>query len=192
MRRIDPGRDSIKEIVISKMRSVLAFVMLLAWIACSGSRSFYRVPIASQDSTQLKVGIWLDKSSYDRGEILTAYIFLKNESKNVIFLNARFAGDFFDREGGEVSFEIDPDPRTYFRTVDYVDLTTKSVQILYPGEKVTCLNGFVLTHESVRGPFRFPPGKYKLRAVYTNTYQSKAYGLWTGKIKSEPFEFEVH
>jgi hypothetical protein len=173
------------------MRNVFVLSIVLACIGCSGSRSFYRVPVSPLDSTQVKLGIWLDKSIYDRNEIVTAYVFLKNESKNVIFLNARFAGDFFDHDGEDVLFEIDPDPRYFFQSRNYPNLSTNHIQILYPGEKITCVSGFPLANDPEKKPFKFPPGKYKLRAVYKNSYQSKAYGLWTGKIKSEPFMFEV-
>ncbi len=173
------------------MKKLLIILTIIAAAGCSGSGSFYRVTVSLQDSTRLKAGIWLDKSGYERTESIVAYVFLKNESKDVFFINARFAGNFLDHEGEEVTFEMDPDPRYFFRRADYPDLSTKHVQILYPGEKATCVSGFILANDGSKDPFKFPPGKYKLRAVYKNSYQSKAYGLWTGKIRSEPVEFEV-
>jgi hypothetical protein len=172
------------------MKNVFVILIISGLSGCGGN--FYRVRVTPQESAPIKAGIWLDKSSYGVSETVVAYVFLKNESKDVLFVNARFAGDFFDHEGEEVTFEIDPDPRYYFRTPDYPSLHTAHIQILYPGEKITCVSGFILANDPLKAPFRFPAGKYKLRAVYTNTYQSKAYGLWTGKIKSEAFEFEVH
>ncbi len=165
-------------------------------VQCTSAWKEYK----TDDPSNLTLSLELEKTQYQLDELMFSKLVLKNVGTSPLWVNNRMLVNRYSpalESLGDIYFEILSIPSgesALFSAYVNTDVATKQDFVqLEPNEDIEKrLEDIMYYSFGKEGKTGFPEGNYCIWAVYHNqTDPDIDGGVWKGKIKSNPIEFEI-
>lgn len=144
----------------------------------------------SERTGPLAVGLAISSAQVDRNDPIPATITVTNAGGAPLVLNRRLLVAYEAIIDRDVYFEVTRGGQAYAGTDDYhrsvsaKDLDASFYQRVAPGESLT-------RRIDLHDYYHFPPGSYRLRAVYAPQPSDAGKDAWSGTARSNEIALDV-
>jgi hypothetical protein len=158
-------------------------------IACSATKPQEQA-MTPEPTGPLTVSLTCDRASTGAQGEAPCTITIRNAADAPVRLNKRLLVAYEPVVDRDVYFEITRDGAPYVGTDQYD--RTSAAKALDEGSYRTLAPGEAITKQiDLHGYYRFPPGSYRIRAVYAPQKSDADRDAWSGSARSNEVSLEV-
>jgi hypothetical protein len=178
---------------MTSSRRIHSAVIAAALCACephAGSSPPPKENVMSERTGPLAVGLAIASAKVGRDDAIPATLTITNASDAPLVLNRRLLVAYESIVDRDVYFEVTRDGQPYAGTDEYrrssvaKELDASFYRSVGPGEALT-------KQVDLHGYYRFPPGSYRIRAVYAPQKSDADRDAWSGSARSNEVTLDV-